>query len=75
MSEEVCPLTPALRRLLQVCVEERTDSTARLAVRLCVTESTVSTFFNRICGRLEVHTRAEAILKAMAHGWIKPPAP
>lgn len=66
----ICPLTPALVRLLQSCVDLCTADTKTLARYLRVSPKTINTEFQRICSLLNVPSRTAALLTALSEGWI-----
>lgn len=70
-----CPLTPALRRLVQASLKLDTTDTKTLARALNLSQETVKTEFKRLLKRLDAHSRFEAIRKAQRHAWIGPDAP
>ena len=65
-----CPLTPALKTLLETAVTLRTTNNKTLADHLCVSEETVKSSFRRIGQLLETHSRSEALLQALLSGWV-----
>ncbi|WP_395090048.1 LuxR C-terminal-related transcriptional regulator [Armatimonas sp.] len=65
-----CPLTPALKTLLETAVVLRTTNNKTLADYLCVSEETVKSGFRRIGQQLETHSRSEALLHALLSGWV-----
>ena len=65
-----CPLTPALRTLLEATIVVGTTNNRTLAERLVCSEETVKSNFRRINQLLDTHNRAEAVLIALSHGWI-----
>jgi DNA-binding NarL/FixJ family response regulator len=65
-----CPLTPALLEVLQTAVHLRTTHTGRLATALNRAPNTIRSEYYRICQILSTHSRSEAVLVALANGWI-----
>ncbi|WP_395138133.1 hypothetical protein [Armatimonas sp.] len=65
-----CPLTPALKTLLETAVALRTTNNKTLAEYLCVSEETVKSGFRRIGQQLETHSRSETLLHALLSGWV-----
>jgi DNA-binding NarL/FixJ family response regulator len=65
-----CPLTPALRTLLEATIAVGTTNSRTLAERLVCSEETVKSNFRRINQLLYTHNRAEAVLIALSQGWI-----
>ena len=65
-----CPLTPALLRLLEMCVILKTTDAKILAAHLFVTPATVRTTFQRILNILDVNCRYAALCKAEEEGWL-----
>ena len=68
-----CPLTPALKNLLETAIALRTTNNKTLADHLCVDEETVKSSFRRIGQQLETHSRSEALLHALLSGWVSTP--
>ena len=68
-----CPLTPALKNLLETAVLLRTTNNKILADYLRVDEETVKSGFRRIGQQLETHSRSEALLHALLSGWVSTP--
>jgi len=62
-------LTPHELRLLKMLVEGHSFRTA--AERLGVTSNTISFHVRNIYRKLEVHSRAEVVAKALRHGLVK----
>ena len=62
-------LTPHEMRLLKLLVEGHSYKTA--GVHLGVTPHTVSFHLRRIYEKLQVHTKSEAVAKALRHGLIR----
>ena len=62
-------LTPHERRILKLLVEGHSYKTA--AAKLNVTTSTVSFHLKNIYGKLQVHSKSEAVAKALQHRLIK----
>jgi DNA-binding CsgD family transcriptional regulator len=69
-----CPLTPALKTLLETAIELRTTNNKILAERLCVSEETVKSSFRRMGQLLDTHSRSETLLHALLSGWVLPPS-
>lgn len=69
-----CPLTPALKTLLETAITLRTTNNKTLADYLCVSEETVKSGFRRIGQQLETHSRSEALLHALLSGWVAMPS-
>ena len=67
---EGCPLTPALRHLLETSLYLGTTNNKTLADYLYCSEETIKSGFRRISVTLETHSRTETLLKAMSCGWI-----
>lgn len=67
---ENCPLTPALKALLEATVSLGTTNNRTLADHLYRSEETVKSNFRRISMLLGTHNRAEAVLIALSRGWI-----
>jgi DNA-binding NarL/FixJ family response regulator len=66
-----CPLTPALRGLLEAAVTLGTTNNRALAEHLICSEETVKSNFRRISLLLDNRNRAEAVLLALSKGWIE----
>lgn len=64
------PLTPALRHLLESCVQLKTTDAKVLAAHLHRSPATIRTEFQRILATLDVHCRYAALKKAGDEGWI-----
>jgi DNA-binding CsgD family transcriptional regulator len=69
-----CPLTPALKNLLETAIALRTTNTKALAEHLCVSDETIKSSFRRIGQMLDTHSRSETLLHALLSGWVLPPA-
>jgi DNA-binding CsgD family transcriptional regulator len=69
-----CPLTPALKTLLETAVELRTTNNKALAEKLCVSEETIKSGFRRMGQLLDTHSRSETLLHALLSGWVLPPS-
>jgi DNA-binding NarL/FixJ family response regulator len=69
-----CPLTPALRQLLEASVTLGTTNNKVLAEYLFCSEETVKSGFRRISLTLDTHSRTETLLRAIMSGWIPPTA-
>lgn len=72
-----CPLPPALRALLQACLDNKSTNSKVLARALSFSPQTVDTYFKRISELLGVPSRPTALIIALESGWIKlttPPA-
>jgi DNA-binding NarL/FixJ family response regulator len=67
-----CPLTPALKSLLEAAVALGTTNNKILAQHLCVSEETIKSGFRRISQTLNTHSRSETLLLALLRGWITP---
>ncbi len=67
-----CPLTPALKGLLEASVILRTTNNKALADHLCVSEETIKSGFRRMGQLLETHSRSETLLHALLSGWVSP---
>jgi DNA-binding NarL/FixJ family response regulator len=67
-----CPLTPALRQLLEASVYLGTTNNKVLAEHLFCSEETVKSGFRRISLTLDTHSRTETLLKAITAGWVSP---
>lgn len=67
-----CPLTPALKNLLETAVQLRTTNNKILAEHLCVSEETIKSGFRRIGQELDTHSRSETLLHALLQGWVVP---
>lgn len=67
-----CPLTPALKNLLETAVLLRTTNNKILADHLCVSEETVKSGFRRIGQQIQTHSRSETLLHALLQGWVVP---
>lgn len=67
-----CPLTPALKGLLEAAVALRTTNNKALADHLCVSEEAVKSGFRRMGQLLETHSRSETLLHALLSGWVAP---
>jgi DNA-binding NarL/FixJ family response regulator len=65
-----CPLTPALRQLIDASVYLGTTNNKVLAEHLICSEETVKSGFRRISVMLNTHSRTETLLKALTHGWV-----
>ena len=61
-----CPLSPALVRLLQSCLDGRSTCDKNLAECLFLSPETVHTEFKLIAQRLDTHDRFEAVMIALA---------
>ena len=70
-----CPLTPALRTLLETEIALRTTNNQALAEALICSEETVKSGFRRISMLLDTHSRAESLLHALLQGWVRVPPP
>ena len=70
MANSKNPLTPALRKLIETCIELKTTETRRLASHLNRSPATVRTEFQRIFVVLHVHCRYEAVITAENKGWL-----
>lgn len=66
-----CPLTPALRTLLETAVTLRTTNNQVLAEALVCSEETIKSGFRRISLLLDTHSRAESLLYALLSGWVQ----
>lgn len=66
-----CPLTPALRELLQACVTHHTTKARELARALNRSPETIRTEFKRICRLLGESSRSGAVIRALENGWIQ----
>jgi len=64
-------LTPALYKLLEACLENKTTNTKILAEYLCRSPATIRTEFQRILAFLNVHCRYEALREAQEKGLIR----
>lgn len=73
--DSLCPLAPALRRLLQACVDCDSTDTDVLAGSLFLSAETVYTYFKRIRSELGIHDRGAAVIIALKRGWITLPPP
>jgi DNA-binding NarL/FixJ family response regulator len=67
----LCPLTPALKGLLEAAITLGTTNNRQLAEHLICSEETVKSNFRRISVLLDTHNRAEAVLIALGRGWIE----
>jgi DNA-binding NarL/FixJ family response regulator len=67
----LCPLTPALRGLLEAAVTLGTTNNRNLAQYLICSEETVKSNFRSISVLFDTHNRAEAVLIALSRGWIE----
>jgi DNA-binding NarL/FixJ family response regulator len=67
-----CPLTPALRQLLEASVTLGTTNNKVLAEYLFCSEETVKSGFRRISVTLNTHSRTETLLRAIMQGWVSP---
>ncbi|WP_309689912.1 hypothetical protein [Armatimonas sp.] len=65
-----CPLTPALKNLLETAVLLRTTNNKILADYLCVSEETIKSGFRRIGQQMNTHSRSETLLHALLQGWV-----
>ena len=65
-----CPLTPALKTLLETAVVLRTTNNKTLADYLCVSEETVKWYLKKIFETLEVGNRTHALVRAREIGVI-----
>jgi DNA-binding NarL/FixJ family response regulator len=72
INHEHCPLTPALRQLLEASVVLGTTNNKVLAEYLFCSEETVKSGFRRISVTLDTHSRTETLLRAIMQGWINP---
>jgi hypothetical protein len=70
-----CPLTPALRTLLETAVALRTTNNQVLAQALGCSEETIKSGFRRTSLLLDTHSRAESLLCALLNGWVHVPSP
>lgn len=70
-SRNGCPLTPALKNLLETSLTLKTTNNRILAEHLCVSEETIKSGFRRIGQVLETHSRSEALLQALWSGWVR----
>lgn len=68
--EKDCPLTPALRRLLQACIDHHTIQEDTLAAALHLSPHTIHTQFSRIGRLLGTHERFASVLTDMERGWV-----
>ncbi|WP_394793094.1 hypothetical protein [Armatimonas sp.] len=68
--QESCPLTPSLLRLLEVAVTLGTTNNKELAEHRKCSEETIKSGFRRINALLGTHSRSEAVLRTISHGWI-----
>ncbi len=68
-------LSPRQLEVLSLCISEPDITTAELAHRMGLSNSTVRNFLSGAYTRLEVRTRAAAIAKARQLGWITPESP
>ena len=66
-------LSRTLLELLVVCVTVGTDDSKTLAAHLGVAPATIDSSFKRIHKHLGTNTRAQAILFALNHDWVKLP--
>ncbi len=64
-------LTPALRRLLEACLEKNTTNTKILADHLNRSPATIRTEFQRVLAYLKSHCRYEALRRAEEKGFIR----
>lgn len=67
------PLTKSLLHLLQTSVDLSTTDAKTLAESLSLSPETIRTEFKRICQLMNVHSRSEAIIEALKHGWVTLP--
>jgi len=65
-----CPLSPALVRLLQSCLDCRSTHDKNLAEHLFLSPETMHTEFKLIAQCLDTHERFEAVMIALEKGWI-----
>lgn len=66
------PLTPRELDILAAMVEGL--AVAQIAARLVLAEGTVKWYIKQLYAKLAVHTREEAVLRALALGLVAPPA-
>jgi DNA-binding CsgD family transcriptional regulator len=72
--ENHCPLSSALLEILATCVRLNRVDTRALAHALHRSPHTIRTEFKRIFQALGVHSRHQAVMKAIEAGWV-PPSP
>lgn len=65
-----CPLTPALKNLLETAVLLRTTNNKVLAAHLGVSGETIKSGFRRIGQQIETQSRSETLLHALLQGWV-----
>lgn len=70
-----CPLTPALRRHLQACIDCNTVDTSILAEKLCCSPETIRSNFKLASNALDTHSRFETVFLCVLQGWPVPPPP
>jgi DNA-binding CsgD family transcriptional regulator len=75
MANQRCPLSPAQLELLQACRDSPDADADALGEMLFRSPETVRTELREIYRRLNVHTRAGALLVALRHGWLTLPPP
>lgn len=71
--ENRCPLSATLLEILEACVRLNRLDTEALARTLHRSPHTIRTEFKRIFQALEVHSRHQAVMKAIENGWVPPP--
>ncbi len=72
-SDPDCLLTPALRKLLQSCLDAADADENALATKLCLSKSTINKQFHAIYTLLGVHSKSAAIVLALQKEWITLP--
>ena len=68
--DDGCPLTPALRRVLEACARLNTTSTAKISAAIRRSPNTVRSEFYRIMKQLGVRSRTEALMMALRNDWV-----
>ncbi len=64
------PLTPALRKLMQTCINLQTTNAKILAAHLNRSPATIRTEFQRILEILNVHCRYSALKAVEDEEWL-----
>lgn len=65
------PLTPALSRLMETCINLKTTNSKTLAAHLNRSPATIRTEFQRILQIMNVHCRYSAVKAAEDENWIR----
>ncbi|HXG23540.1 MAG TPA: hypothetical protein VNJ09_03210 [Chthonomonadales bacterium] len=71
--ENCCPLSSALLEILEACIRLNRLDTETLARTLHRSPHTIRTEFKRIFQALGVHSRHQAVMKAIENGLVPPP--